>query len=180
LEDIQCKRVRIEDLVRAKVRIDKILVESWVAGGSLAETFSDDSGKDSVKRDCRSWRIGPSHVHVRFPVFNRTPDNARLYLGIRDLAREVTIFRARWLNYRWIYCKARQLAVTAERVSDRQNGRRGHVQRTPVTYVLSRLYDTIFVHRINCINMGDGEIFIRKGTVSDLSRVQARGGDYPQ
>jgi hypothetical protein len=28
LEDIQCKRVRIEDLVRAKVRIDKILVES--------------------------------------------------------------------------------------------------------------------------------------------------------
>jgi hypothetical protein len=46
----------------AKVRIDKIVVESSVAGVSFTETFSDDSGKDNVKRDYRSWGIGLSHV----------------------------------------------------------------------------------------------------------------------
>jgi hypothetical protein len=48
--------------VGTKVRIDKIVVESEVAGVSFTETFSDDSGKDNVKRDGKSWGIGASHV----------------------------------------------------------------------------------------------------------------------
>jgi hypothetical protein len=44
------------------VRIDKIVAESQVAGVSFTETFSDDSGKDRVKRDGKSEGIGSSHV----------------------------------------------------------------------------------------------------------------------
>jgi hypothetical protein len=62
LEFIQCKGMTREDLLRAKVRIDKILVESSLAGFSLAETFSDDSGKSNGKKNCRSWGIESSHV----------------------------------------------------------------------------------------------------------------------
>jgi hypothetical protein len=54
--------MEIEDLVRAKVRTDKILIESSIAGVSFTETFSDDPGKDSVKRDSRIWGIGSRHV----------------------------------------------------------------------------------------------------------------------
>jgi hypothetical protein len=46
----------IEDLVRAKVRIDKILVENSVAGVSFAEMFSDHAGKENIKRDCKLYR----------------------------------------------------------------------------------------------------------------------------
>jgi hypothetical protein len=61
-EFIPCKGLQIEDLVRTKVRIHKIIVESSVAGVSFTATFSDDSGKENVKRDGKSWGIGSSHV----------------------------------------------------------------------------------------------------------------------
>jgi hypothetical protein len=48
--------------VGAKVRIDNIVVESQVAGVSFTETFSSDSGKDTVKRDDNIRGIGSSHV----------------------------------------------------------------------------------------------------------------------
>jgi hypothetical protein len=54
--------LEIEDLMAVIVRIDKIVVESSVAGVSFTETFSDNSGKDNVKRDGKSWGIGSSHV----------------------------------------------------------------------------------------------------------------------
>jgi hypothetical protein len=61
-EFIPCKGLSIEDLVGTKVRIDKIVVESEVAGVCFTEIFSDDSEKDNVKRDGNSWGIGSSHV----------------------------------------------------------------------------------------------------------------------
>jgi hypothetical protein len=86
-EFIQGKGMQREDLVRAKGRIHKILVESEGAGVSFTETFSGNSGKDIVNRDCRSganW-IEPCWV--------------------------IAIGKC-WPNFRWIYCKARQLAIT--------------------------------------------------------------------
>jgi hypothetical protein len=54
---VLCKGIEREDLVSAEVGIDKIVVESYVAGVSFTETFSDDSGRITSRGMARAGEL---------------------------------------------------------------------------------------------------------------------------
>jgi hypothetical protein len=96
---------------------------------------------------------------------------------MKELPRYTAIFGDRWLNFRWIYRRARQLVVTDVAASGGRIGRLRYVRRKLATYLFDQLYDTFFVHRIKCIDMGDGWIFMRKVKRQMLERGTAREGE---